>query len=154
MFIAQSDHQALRWIFTLREPKTRVARWLEILSAYDFSVECRRGQKHSNADATSRCLNPRQCECSEQDTLVPLKCGPCKKCRRRAEDMVSCWNIQNSSSKIRIVQTRSSAIESSPKVVDDAANTQNTRNNSNASWVPWKSKYSLKKLRNSAPRRG
>ena len=38
-------------------------------------------------DALSRCENPRECDCPFQDTSEPLKCGPCKKCLKRAHDM-------------------------------------------------------------------
>ena len=83
-FTVRSDHQALVWLFSLKEPKDRIARWLESLSAFDFSVEYRQGAKHGNADAMSRCPNPRQCQC---DGLAPLKCGPCKKCEKRSLSM-------------------------------------------------------------------
>ena len=83
-FLVRSDHQALRWLFTLKNPKDRVARWIEILSAFNFSVEYRPGNKHGNADGMSRCINPKDCQCPDQDNLEDLKCGPCKKCKRRA----------------------------------------------------------------------
>jgi transposase InsO family protein len=86
-FLVRTDHQALVWMFRLKEPKGRVARWLEILSAYSFAIEYRPGNKHQNADALSRCTNPWDCQCPEVDTLEPLKCGPCKKCVKRSEDM-------------------------------------------------------------------
>ena len=38
-FLVQTDHQALKWLFSLKEPKDRIARWLEIMSAYQFVVE-------------------------------------------------------------------------------------------------------------------
>ena len=40
-FRVRSDQQALVWIFSFREPKGRVCQWLEILSAYSFTVEYR-----------------------------------------------------------------------------------------------------------------
>ena len=33
-FVVRTDHQALKWLYSLREPKDRIARWLETLSAY------------------------------------------------------------------------------------------------------------------------
>ncbi len=57
------------------------------MSAYDFDVQYRPGKNHGNADGMSRCPNPRDCECNVGDSLEDLKCGPCKKCRKRAEDM-------------------------------------------------------------------
>ena len=87
-FRVRSDHQALVWLFQLKEPRGKIARWLEILSQYDFSIEYRRGKDQGHCDALSRCENPRDCECPEQDTSEPLKCGPCKKCLKRAQDMM------------------------------------------------------------------
>ena len=93
-FIVRTDHQALKWLFSLKEPKGRVARWLEILSPFDFEVEYRPGPKHGNSDSMSRCNNPRDCNCPDQDNLEYLKCGPCKKCHKRALDMMSTMNAQ------------------------------------------------------------
>ena len=87
-FRVRSDHQALIWLFRLKEPRGKIARWLEILSQYDFSVEYRPGKKQGHCDALSRCENPRDCECPEQDTSEPLKCGPCKNCIKRAQEMM------------------------------------------------------------------
>ena len=38
-FKIRSDHQALAWLFRLKEPRGKIARWLEILRQYDFSIE-------------------------------------------------------------------------------------------------------------------
>ena len=63
-FLVRTDHQALKWLFSLKEPKDRIARWLEIMSAYQFLVEYRPGKKHGNADAMSRRqCNPSDCKC-------------------------------------------------------------------------------------------
>ncbi len=86
-FLVRSDHQALVWLFRLKEPKGRIARWIEILSEYDFSIEYRAGAKHSNADALSRCPNPWDCDCGDVDNLECLRCGPCMKCKKRSDDM-------------------------------------------------------------------
>ena len=53
-FLVRSYHQALRWLFSLRDPKDRIARWLETMSAFDFTIEYRPGPKHGNVDAMSR----------------------------------------------------------------------------------------------------
>jgi hypothetical protein len=44
-FCVRTDHQALIWLFSFKELKGRIARWLEILSAFDFLVEYRAGVK-------------------------------------------------------------------------------------------------------------
>ena len=86
-FLVRSDHQALVWLFKLKEPKGRIARWIELLSEYDFSIEYRSGNKHANADALSRCPNQWDCQCSDIDNLEVLRCGPCEKCKKRTADM-------------------------------------------------------------------
>ena len=90
-FLVRTDHQALKWLFSLKEPKDRIARWLEIMSAYQFLVEYRPGRKHGNADVMSRRqCNPSDCKCPILDEDEgTLKCGPCSKCRRRADIMES-----------------------------------------------------------------
>ena len=88
-FVVRSDHQALKWLFSLKDPSNRVARWIEILSAYSFAIEYRPGRQHGNADGMSRCLNPRDCQCPYDSDDPVLKCGPCTKCKKRAIDMQS-----------------------------------------------------------------
>ena len=53
-FTLRTDHQAMRWIRTMEEPKGMILRWLETLSSYDFDVVFRPGTQHGNADALSR----------------------------------------------------------------------------------------------------
>ena len=40
-FRVRTDHQTLIWLFRLKESRGKIARWLEILSQYDFSIEHR-----------------------------------------------------------------------------------------------------------------
>ena len=85
----------------MKEPKHRIARWIEVLSEFDFELEYQPGRKHSNVDAMSRCPNPRQCSCKfavEHD----LPCKACKKCLHKAEQMIGTlpgelWKSQNES---------------------------------------------------------
>ena len=41
-FLICIDHQALTFLFKMKERKHRIARWIGILSAFDFSIEFRR----------------------------------------------------------------------------------------------------------------
>lgn len=52
--MARTDHGALRWLHNFKEPEGQVARWLEQLGEYEFTVQHRPGVKHGNADAMSR----------------------------------------------------------------------------------------------------
>jgi hypothetical protein len=83
-FTIRTDHQALKWLFSMKDPKNRVARWIEALSEYHLVIEHRAGIKHGNADAMSRCPNPWNCSCKNFEAL---RCGPCKKCLRKTELM-------------------------------------------------------------------
>ena len=99
-FTVRTDHRALRWLFSLKDPKSRIARWIELLSAFDFEIEHRAGVRHGNADALSRCPNPRTCSCTVDGSA--LQCGPCKKCLKRSMDMMS--NLQLGYETVRLVR--------------------------------------------------
>eukprot|EP00731_Ephydatia_muelleri_P001652 Em0001g1652a len=73
-FKVRTDHSALKWLKNFKDPHGQVARWLEILSEYDFTVEHRPGLKHGNADSLSR-LPCRQCGASQDqvDNLYSLE---------------------------------------------------------------------------------
>ena len=107
-FKVRTDHQALVWLFSFKEPKSRIARWLEVLSSYDFEVEYRPESKHRNADFMSRCIDPKDCQCPDSDNLENLRCGPCGKCRKRAIEMQSkmLCNNDKPSSKINRVRNK------------------------------------------------
>jgi hypothetical protein len=51
--LVRSDHGALRWLLNFKNPEGQIARWFEILAAYDFEIEHRAGRSHANADAMS-----------------------------------------------------------------------------------------------------
>ena len=53
-FTVRTDHNALKWLQSFKEPEGQVARWLETLSQYDYEIKHRPGKKHQNADALSR----------------------------------------------------------------------------------------------------
>eukprot|EP00731_Ephydatia_muelleri_P013152 Em0007g462a len=53
-FIVRTDHYALQWLRSFKEPEGQVARWLERLEEYEFTVQHRPGKKHGNADPLSR----------------------------------------------------------------------------------------------------
>ena len=53
-FILRTDHEAIKWIRSMSEPKGMIMRWLELLSNYEFKVVFRPGKSHGNADALSR----------------------------------------------------------------------------------------------------
>ena len=58
-FLLRTDHAALQWLLNFRRPEGQVARCIQSLQQYDFTVQHQPGSKHGNADALSRrpCLN-------------------------------------------------------------------------------------------------
>jgi hypothetical protein len=50
----RTDHSALQWLKTFKEPVGQVARWIERLTEYDYDIEHLPGRLHANADALSR----------------------------------------------------------------------------------------------------
>ena len=53
-FTAIVDHSALKWLFSLKDPTGKFARWITLLQAYDFQIVYRPGKIHQNADGISR----------------------------------------------------------------------------------------------------
>lgn len=66
-FTVRTDHSSLRWLTRLREPEGQLARWLEKLAEYDFTVIHRPGRVHQNADALSRRPCQASCPCTIKD---------------------------------------------------------------------------------------
>ena len=59
-FVVWTDHGSLTWLRNFKNPEGQLARWLEQLQEYDFSIVHRPGRRHHNADALSR-IPCRQC---------------------------------------------------------------------------------------------
>lgn len=59
-FTIRTDHGALIWLQSFKQPEGQIARWLQKLQEYNFSIIHRPGKQHSNADALSR-IPCRQC---------------------------------------------------------------------------------------------
>ena len=84
-FLIRTDHQSLKWLFSMKEPKNRVACWIKALAEFDYEIDHRAGKKHQNADAMIWCPNPWDCNCNILETL---RCGPCRKCLCKTELMM------------------------------------------------------------------
>ena len=68
-FLLRTDHSSIRWIFEFKDPRGQVARWLEVLAQYHFTIEHRPGAKHQNADSLSRKIyEKRSCDHTAEET--------------------------------------------------------------------------------------
>ena len=67
-FRLRTDHASLRCLCRSKDPSNQVARWLEILAEFSYTLEHRAGVRHGNADSLSRqaCEDCRQCELIER----------------------------------------------------------------------------------------
>ena len=93
-FIVRTDHASLKWLFRFKNPEGQLARWLEVLSTYDFRIIHRPRKLHGNADGLSR--QPcRQCGRQDQpdeteDQPNPVVCLRVMKTKSQAK-VTSNW---------------------------------------------------------------
>lgn len=66
-FTVRTDHGALNWLKNFKNPEGQLARWLEVLGTYNYTIKHRPGLKHGNADGLSRrpCTQCNHCDRKE-----------------------------------------------------------------------------------------
>ena len=67
-FLAFSDHQALSWLFSLKDTTGRSARWAILLQQYNFEIKYKKGTQNGHEDGLSRREYP---VTQDQETLSP-----------------------------------------------------------------------------------
>ena len=68
--LIRTDHASLKYIRTLKDVNDQFARWIERLEECDYTIEVRKGSKHSNADGLSRYdCGGKKCICEGVDEL-------------------------------------------------------------------------------------
>ena len=73
-----TDHIALKWLLTHKQPKGRLARWIAYLQQFDFHVIHKAGKQHTNADTLSRMhheTDASQLENMIDDDIFPSSCA-------------------------------------------------------------------------------
>ena len=90
-FLIRSDNSSLRWLVSFKNPEGQIARWIEVLSHFDYKLEHRSGSRHRNADGLSRIpCDPDTCQCYDGITVLEnLPCGGCKSCQKKHEEWSS-----------------------------------------------------------------
>ena len=53
-FTIVKDHKPLTWMFSVKDPSSRLLRWRLLLEEYDYTIEYKAGKRYVNADALSR----------------------------------------------------------------------------------------------------
>lgn len=53
-FTIMCDHKPLQWIFSLKEPNSKLTRWRLRLEEFDYEIHYKKGKCNANADALSR----------------------------------------------------------------------------------------------------
>jgi len=66
--ISRTDQYSLKWLRTFKRPEGILARWIETLAEFDYTVEHRPGRLHSNADGLSR---PFCKQCYDRPSHIP-----------------------------------------------------------------------------------
>lgn len=94
-FLVRTDHGALNWLLNFKNPEGQMARWLEVLASYHFTIQHRPGRQHNNADGLSR----RPCE-------------PCNYCSRHEE------KDNQATNKDEIEHLRINKITKEPEIMD------------------------------------
>ena len=97
----------------LKNRKIKMARRLEILSQYDFSIIHRQGSKHGNADFLSRACEPTTCDCYDGQTILSdLSCSGCCDCLKKHEEWSSFMKYDNI---VPLKLNRTMVVESGPR---------------------------------------
>ena len=115
-FLVRTDHGALRWLLSFKNPEGQVARWIELLGNYHLDIEHRPGRYHGNADGLSR----RPCEEEE--------CKQCDKMKMYDADKVI--HIPVKIPKSRALVPESNANEDEEGVVRPTLNTDSIESSS------------------------
>lgn len=70
-FIIETDHKPLTWLFSIKEPNSKLVRWRLKLSEFDYEIRYKKGTKNGNADALSR-IRPETAEINtiEENTMI------------------------------------------------------------------------------------
>lgn len=67
-FTIVTDHKPLTWIFSVKDPSSRLLRWRLLLEEYQYTIQYKAGKRNTNSDALSR--DPSLCMLITEDELT------------------------------------------------------------------------------------
>ena len=143
-FLIRTDHSSLRWVTKCKTPEGQLARWLEVLSQYQFDIEYRPGRFHGNADGLSR----RPCDGQE-----------CKQCEKMANNMNEKpvhvpKNRKGRKPKSQKSDSKSQTSKISPEKVCRVKKSKSSTSRKNDTWIQGFSSEELRQLQSEDPEIG
>lgn len=72
-FLVRTDHKALKYLFTTKNTKARMFRWILLLQEFDFEIEYLKGKEiFSDFLSRNHCLNITEIQRQRMETCVPI----------------------------------------------------------------------------------
>jgi len=68
-FRVRTDHKALAWLWSFKEPEDQIARWQAYLAEFDMEIVHRKGFSHGYADSMSRRPNRTSIQLQDDDII-------------------------------------------------------------------------------------
>lgn len=68
-----TDHKPLTWLFSLKEPNSKLIRWRLKLEEFDYEINYKKGSKNTNADALSRITPENEINTNSVDETLSSK---------------------------------------------------------------------------------
>jgi hypothetical protein len=70
-FIIVADHKLLTWVFSVKDPSSRLLRWRLKLKEYDYQIIYKPGVRNTNADPLSRITMARVNHVEKENSEIP-----------------------------------------------------------------------------------
>jgi len=70
-FTIVTDHKPLTWVFSVKDPSSRLLRWRLKLEEYDYQIIYKPGVRNTNADALSRITMARVNHVEKNNSEIP-----------------------------------------------------------------------------------